>query len=122
MVTIDGIGGVGKSALALEVARHYLHHYNDLPPEERFEAIRSALVRQQPELRLFATSIGGLATVSSVPDDVYPDACLDAVARWVGEFFRLMEEALAWRFTKKRLAAVTEPWHGEMKATGLLDD
>lgn len=39
VVTIDGIGGIGKSALALEVAHHYLRDYAQLPPEERFEAI-----------------------------------------------------------------------------------
>jgi LuxR family glucitol operon transcriptional activator len=39
IVTIDGIGGVGKSALALEVANRYLYNYDRLPIEERFDAI-----------------------------------------------------------------------------------
>ncbi len=39
VVTIDGIGGVGKSALALELAYGYREHYATLPVEERFEAI-----------------------------------------------------------------------------------
>lgn len=39
VVTIDGIGGIGKSALALEVANSYLHHFDKLPEEERFDAI-----------------------------------------------------------------------------------
>lgn len=39
LVTIDGIGGIGKSALALEVAHRYLRNFNRIPPEERFEAI-----------------------------------------------------------------------------------
>lgn len=39
IVTIDGVGGVGKSALALEVAHSYLRDVSRLPKEERFEAI-----------------------------------------------------------------------------------
>ena len=38
-VVIDGIGGIGKSALALEVAHRYLNEYKFLPEAERFEAI-----------------------------------------------------------------------------------
>ncbi|HEU4326308.1 MAG TPA: AAA family ATPase [Roseiflexaceae bacterium] len=39
VVTLDGIGGVGKSALALELAHGYRDRYAELPPAERFEAI-----------------------------------------------------------------------------------
>ena len=39
VVVIDGIGGIGKSTLALEVAHHYLHGYERLHSKERFEAI-----------------------------------------------------------------------------------
>ena len=38
-IVITGIGGVGKSALALAIAHEVLQRYNELPPEERFEAI-----------------------------------------------------------------------------------
>lgn len=38
-VVIDGIGGIGKSALALEVAYRYLNEYEFIPKAERFEAI-----------------------------------------------------------------------------------
>ncbi len=39
LITLTGIGGVGKSALALFIAHAYLQDYNRLPPEERFDAI-----------------------------------------------------------------------------------
>lgn len=38
-VTIDGIGGMGKSTLALEVAHLFLEQYESLPSGERFDAI-----------------------------------------------------------------------------------
>lgn len=39
VITIDGIGGIGKSALALEVAYYYLRNYDNLPEKDRFDAI-----------------------------------------------------------------------------------
>ena len=38
-IAITGIGGVGKSALALAIAHEFQQRYDQLPPEERFEAI-----------------------------------------------------------------------------------
>lgn len=38
-MVIAGIGGVGKSSLALAIAHEYRERYHQLPPEERFEAI-----------------------------------------------------------------------------------
>lgn len=39
VITLDGIGGVGKSALALELAYRYRDGYASLPEAERFDAI-----------------------------------------------------------------------------------
>jgi LuxR family glucitol operon transcriptional activator len=38
-IGIDGVGGVGKSTLALELGYYYLNNYDILPTEERFEFI-----------------------------------------------------------------------------------
>jgi LuxR family glucitol operon transcriptional activator len=39
IITAGGVGGVGKSALALKTAYNYLHKHDTLPTEERFDAI-----------------------------------------------------------------------------------
>jgi len=39
VITVDGIGGIGKSALVLESAYAFVDQYKDLPESERFEAI-----------------------------------------------------------------------------------
>ncbi|MEV4463505.1 NB-ARC domain-containing protein [Micromonospora echinofusca] len=39
VVAIDGIGGSGKSALALAVARRYVAEYDSMPSEDRFGAV-----------------------------------------------------------------------------------
>ncbi|MBP1466186.1 AAA family ATPase [Candidatus Chloroploca sp. M-50] len=39
VITIDGIGGIGKSALALEAAYNLCESYADQPESERFDAI-----------------------------------------------------------------------------------
>ena len=39
VITILGVGGVGKTALALDIANYYFYNNNNLPADERFQAI-----------------------------------------------------------------------------------
>src|SRR5207245_727653 len=39
MISIDGIGGIGKSALALEAVLWYINNYQQIQHNERFDAI-----------------------------------------------------------------------------------
>lgn len=39
VIVIDGIGGIGKSALALETAHRHLQEFDSMPEKERFQAI-----------------------------------------------------------------------------------
>jgi LuxR family glucitol operon transcriptional activator len=68
VVTIDGIGGIGKSALALEVAHIYLRHYDKLPEEERFEAIIWTSAKQTV---LTAEGIATRSQTLRTLDDIY---------------------------------------------------
>ncbi len=47
VVVLSGIGGVGKTALALATAHEYIQRYSELSPEERFDAIVWASAKQE---------------------------------------------------------------------------
>ena len=68
LVTIDGIGGIGKSALALEVAHHYRRNYDHLPADERFEAIIWTSAKSSV---LTADGIVPRQQITRTLDDVY---------------------------------------------------
>jgi hypothetical protein len=68
LVTIDGIGGIGKSALALEVAHRYLRDYDRLPPEERFEAIIWTSAKSSV---LTANGIAPTLQITRTLEDIY---------------------------------------------------
>jgi LuxR family glucitol operon transcriptional activator len=68
MVTIDGIGGIGKSALALEVAHRYLRDYDRLPEEKRFDAIVWTSAKSSV---LTADGIAPRQQITRTLDDIY---------------------------------------------------
>jgi len=68
IVVIDGIGGIGKSALALEVAHRYLRDYDCLPSEERFEAIIWTSAKSSV---LTADGIKPRLQIARTLDDIY---------------------------------------------------
>ena len=68
LVTIDGIGGIGKSALALEVAHRYLRGYDRLLPKERFEAIIWASAKSSV---LTADGIAPRQQITRTLEDIY---------------------------------------------------
>jgi tetratricopeptide (TPR) repeat protein len=68
LITIDGVGGVGKSVLALEVAYRYLRDYHRLSEEERFEAIVWTSAKATV---LTADGITPRPQVSRTLDDIY---------------------------------------------------
>jgi len=68
LVTIDGVGGIGKSALALEVAHHYLHDHGHLPKDERFDALIWASAKAAV---LTADGIASRPQITRTLDDIY---------------------------------------------------
>lgn len=68
LITIDGIGGIGKSALALEVAHNCLQRADDLPIANRFEAIIWTSAKQNV---LTAEGIAKRAQSLRTLEDIY---------------------------------------------------
>jgi Cdc6-like AAA superfamily ATPase len=68
IVTIDGVGGVGKSALALEVSHRYLRGSDDISSNERFDAIIWTSAKQNV---LTAEGIVERKQVLRTIDDIY---------------------------------------------------
>jgi tetratricopeptide (TPR) repeat protein len=68
LITIDGIGGIGKSAIALETAHHYLRDFENISISERFEAIIWVSAKQTI---LTAQGIQKRPQVSRTLEDIY---------------------------------------------------
>lgn len=71
LIFITGIGGIGKSALALKIAHEYREHYNDLPPEERFDTIIWASAKEQILTPAGREAAGPPGLVSRTLADIY---------------------------------------------------
>ncbi len=68
IVTIDGVGGVGKSAMVLEVSHRYLRGSDDVLSTERFDAIIWTSAKQNV---LTAEGIVSRKQVLRTIDDIY---------------------------------------------------
>lgn len=82
LVTIDGVGGIGKSALALEVAHRFLWQTEEMSPEEHFEVLvwtsakqtilrpGSGIVNRQQVLRTLDDICESVAVTLSIEDKI----------------------------------------------------
>lgn len=87
----------------------------------RLEAIRTELVIAADILD--GIQFGSAGEVSLEPGwefEAGPEDFAGFVSTWIIRFFVQMEEALAWRFTKKRLADLFRPWREKMEPLGFV--
>lgn len=88
---------------------------------ERLEAIRADL----PDEAVLEDGIrfGDAGEVSLIPGwrlEIPPEDFAGYVSTWVIRFFSQMEDALAWRFTRRRLAELFSPWRERMERLGFV--
>lgn len=87
----------------------------------RLEAIREGLADEDGQLGGFRSGPAG--EISLEPGWVLrgaPEDFAGFVSTWILRFFAQMEEALAWRFTKKRLAGLFSPWKERLDRLGFV--
>lgn len=88
---------------------------------DRLEGIRDELSEESGAL--CGIRLGSAGEVSLEPDwDLHgaPEDFAGYVSTWIIRFFTQLEEALAWRFTKKRLADLFSPWQERMERLGFV--
>jgi hypothetical protein len=71
VIVLSGIGGVGKTALALATAHEYLQRYSELPSEERFDAIIWASAKEEVLTTIGAEQAAPAGLVARTLADIY---------------------------------------------------
>jgi predicted hydrocarbon binding protein len=101
------------------VASYAAHHVSEEILTERLESARAELATDHGSLGCFTVTPTGAVTLAGVDAGEGPDV-LEAAAVWITEFADRMDEALAWRFSHRRLAQLMAPWRDGLAEHGLL--
>ena len=101
------------------VASYAAHHVSEAILTERLTSARLALVADFPTLdRFTVTDTGAVHLVDA--DNGDETTVLEAAAAWIAGFVDRMDEALAWRFSRRRLAQLLAPWRDGLAIHDLL--
>jgi len=108
--------------MVLNVVTSYaLNHLDPGLVHERTEDLRIGLVDEHEPLRAFYVTEEGAVTLTDASVSELSDQSLvDAVGLWVGAIFDNLDEALAWRFTRRRLGQLLAPWRDKLEDYGFL--
>jgi len=87
----------------------------------RLDEIRSELDDACGELNVFVLGSAGEISVDLSRElDSAPEDFAGCVSTWVLRFFSRMDEAVAWRFTRKRLSQLAAPWRRRLDQLGFV--
>jgi len=108
-------------ALLNTVASYASNHMEVNLVLERLESIRDELLEESSQLG--GIRLGPAGEVSLEPGwdfEGAPEDFAGYVSTWIIRFFSKMEEALAWRFTGRRLADLFSPWQERIEQLGFV--
>ena len=108
-------------ALLNTVAAYASNHMEMNLVLERIESIREELLEESSQMG--GVRLGPAGEVSLEPGwdlEGAPEDFAGYVSTWIVRFFSEMEEALAWRFTGKRLADLFSPWQERIEKLGFV--
>ncbi len=88
---------------------------------DRIEGVRQSMIESEPGLRYFRVLDSGAVVLVETDRDSDAGLILKAGTRWCAAFFQRMDAALAWRFDRKRLAHLLNPWFASLVSAGLLE-
>jgi CheY-like chemotaxis protein len=111
---------VHRALTLLNVAASYAeNHIEPALLEQRLERFRQALLAEHPLLDHFTVGPGGRTawTAGEISErDV--ESLVEAVGRWLRDFFQHMEHALPQRFSIRKLRTLTEAVQDDMEVLG----
>ena len=116
------MAGWDLALMVLNVVTSYaLNHLDAGLVHERIEDIRTLLVDDHEPLRGFYVTEEGAVTLTDASlSDASDQGLVEAVGVWVGAIFDNLDEALAWRFTRRRLGQLLAPWRDQLDDFGFL--
>jgi DNA-binding response OmpR family regulator/predicted hydrocarbon binding protein len=109
------------TAILNTVASYAANHMEVPLVLDRLDAIRAELAEETDLLGGFL--LGSASEISVEPGwelGGSPEDFAGFVSTWIIRFFAKMEEALAWRFTRKRLAELFSSWRVTMESQGFV--
>lgn len=101
------------------VASYAANHVAGHVLVDRLESERHDLVAECPEIESYRVLESGAVVAGPTEADAGPEV-LATVAVWIASFADRMDQAMAWRFSPRRIAQLVSPWRDRLRRQGLL--
>ncbi|MCD4750179.1 MAG: DUF4388 domain-containing protein [Thermoanaerobaculales bacterium] len=109
--------------MLVNVVSSYTANYLDKALlQDRLEDVRQTMLSSEPVLERFRFTETGAVVFGDPAETGDPDDILAATVRWCSVFFQFMDAAVAWRFDRKRLFQLINPWREVLETRGVFGE